>query len=90
MSEISDKATFQLAVMRTELSNAATMLSHTQAALGLMLSGLAFMKLLDSYLLFDFCGWFFIILSIGVLSRGIFLYRKTKNRIEKEKTSLYE
>lgn len=90
MSEKSDQATFHLAVMRTELSNSATLLSHTQASIALMISGLAFMKLLDSYLFFDFCGWFFIILSISTLSRGIFLYRKTKKRIENEKAFIGE
>lgn len=85
MSEKTERATFHLAVMRTELSNSATLLSHTQASIALMISGLAFMKLLDSYLVFDLCGWFFIALSIGVLSRGVFLYRKTRNRIENEK-----
>lgn len=90
MSEKSDKATFQLAVMRTELSNSATLLSHTQASIALMISGLAFMKLLDSYLVFDLCGWFFIILAIGTLSRGILLYRKTKKRIENEKALIIE
>lgn len=90
MSEKSDQATFRLAVMRTELSNSATLLSHTQASIALMISGLAFMKLLDSYLVFDLCGWFFIVLSISTLFRGILLYRKTKKRIKNEKVLIIE
>lgn len=88
MVKNTEDATFQLAVMRTELSNSRTLLSHTQAAIGLMISGVAFMKLLDSFLLFDLCGWFFLLLSAGTISRGIYLYRKTKNQIAIEKTVL--
>jgi uncharacterized membrane protein YidH (DUF202 family) len=86
VSEKSDSATFQLAVLRTELSNSATLLSHTQASIGLMVSALAFMKLFDSYLIFDLCGWIFIILATGVFTRGVLLYRKTKTQIEEEKS----
>lgn len=85
MSDQSDNATLQLAILRTELSNSTTFLSHTQAAIGLMVSALAFMKLFDSYLIFDLCGWIFIILATGVFTRGVLLYRKTKLQIEEEK-----
>ena len=90
MSDKSDSATFQLAVLRTELSNSATFLSHTQAAIGLMISALGFMKLFDSYLIFDLCGWFFIILAGAVFTRGLLLYRKTGSLIEQEKVLVNE
>ena len=49
-SEKGDSATFPMSVLRTELSNSATLLSHTQASIGSMVSALAFMKLFASAL----------------------------------------
>ncbi len=82
-----DTATFQLAVLRTELSNSTTLLSHTQASIALMLSGLAFLKLFDLFI-FDLCGLFFLLSAIGVFVRGVFLYRRTKKAIEGEREQI--
>ncbi len=76
----------QLAVLRTKLSNTRTLLSHVKASIGLVISALGFMKLFDSYLFFDLCGWTFIALAILVLIRGIILYRQTKDVLENEAT----
>lgn len=82
-----DTATFQLAVLRTELSNSTTLLSHTQASIALMLSGFGFLKLFDLFI-FDLCGLFFLLSSIGVFARGVFLYRRTKKAIEGERNQI--
>ena len=70
-----------LSILRTNLSNTRTMLSHTKASIGLVISALGFMKLFDSYLIFDICGWTFIALAIFVFLRGLYVYRNTKEVI---------
>jgi uncharacterized membrane protein YidH (DUF202 family) len=72
----------ELSLIRTKLSNTRTLLSHTKAAIGLIISSLAFIKLFDSYLIFDICGWTFMGLAILVMIRGFFVYRKTKSAID--------
>lgn len=84
MPDKGDAATFHLAVLRTELANSSTLMSHIRAAIGLLITAVGFMKLLDSYLIFDLCGWLFIFMAVGVSIRGIFLYRKTRSKIENE------
>ncbi len=76
-----DSKDSQLAILRTELANTRTMLSHTTASIGLLISGIAFMKLFDSYVILDICGWSFIFAALTVFLRGIVLYRKTKRII---------
>ncbi len=90
MSGKSDAATFHLAVLRTELANSSTLMSHFRASIGLLISAFGFMKLFDSYLIFDLCGWFFIIMAIAVTIRGILLYRKTRSKIVAEGSWLGE
>lgn len=87
MSNKSSLGAFHLAVMRTQLSNSRTMLSHIHASIGLLLSGLGFLKFFEPSIVFGFCGWFFIFLSIGVLFRGILLYRRTRLLIKTEENS---
>ena len=60
----------ELSLVRTELSNTRTLLAHTKAAIGLVISALAFLKFLDPYWIFDICGWTFIGLAIFVMIRG--------------------
>lgn len=85
MSEEREKATFDLAVVRTELSNSRTLLSYAQASITLLLTGIALMKLFDYSLALYLCCWLLIALAVAVIARGIFLYRKTKTLIEKQK-----
>jgi uncharacterized membrane protein YidH (DUF202 family) len=84
MPEKGDAATFHLAVLRTELANSSTLMSHIRASIGLLITAVGFMKLLDSYLIFDLCGWLFILMALAVTLRGILLYRKTRSKIENE------
>lgn len=81
MSGKGEAETFRLAVLRTELANSSTLMAHIRASIGLLISAVGFMKLFDSYLIFDLCGWFLVFLSIAVTLRGILLYRKTNARI---------
>lgn len=88
MSAERERATFELAVIRTELSNSRALLSHTMAAITLVISAIAFMKLFEYSLFLYICCWLFIIAAIAILARGIHLYRKTKLSIEKQKLSV--
>lgn len=85
MAGDNETATFHLAVLRTELANSRTLLAHIQASIALLVSAIAFMKLFDLYLIFYVCCWLLIVVAIAVICRGIFLYRKTKLWIEKQK-----
>lgn len=78
MSEKREIATFQLAVIRTELSNSRSLLSHTQASLAMLVTAIAVMKLFDLSSLLFLCCWLLILSAIVVFVRGIILYRKTK------------
>jgi len=49
------KVPSEFSLERRELSNTRTLLAHTKAAIGPVISALAFMKLFDSCLLFDIC-----------------------------------
>lgn len=86
MSVKREIATFQLAVLRTELSNSRALLSHIQASIALLISAMALMKLFDFSFILYLCCWLLIILAIAILSRGIFLYWKTKSLIENQKS----
>lgn len=88
MPDKGEAATFHLAVLRTELANSSTLMSHIRASIGLLITAVGFMKLLDSYLIFDLCGWLFIFMALGVALRGILLYQKTKSKIKGERTWL--
>lgn len=88
MPDKGEATTFHLAVLRTELANSSTLMSHIRASIGLLITAVGFMKLLDSYLIFDLCGWLFIFMALGVALRGILLYRKTKSKIKGERTWL--
>jgi len=76
---------FILAVLRTELSNTTTLLSHTQGFVGLIISAIGVSKFLDSSWIFDLCGMLFVVLAFVVLGRGLILFRNTKQMIESEK-----
>jgi uncharacterized membrane protein YidH (DUF202 family) len=78
ISAINDIANLKLAILRTELSNSRTLLAHTQASVGLLISAIAVSKLFDSSWIFDVCGMFFLLLAFVMLIRGIVLFRKTK------------
>lgn len=84
MSEKREIATFQLAVLRTELSNSRALLSYTQASIALLVSAIAFMNLFKLSQILHLGCWLLIILAIVVVARGMFLYRKTKSLIEKQ------
>lgn len=84
----SESSTFQMAILRTEMANSRTMLAHMQGAIGLMISGIGFMKLFESYLFFDICGWSFLALAVAVLARGTTLYIRTKMEIAEERKAL--
>lgn len=64
------------------------MLSHTQAFVGLLISGIGVSKFLDSSWIFDVCGMLFAVAAFAVLFRGVILYRRTKLLIETEKNSV--
>lgn len=85
MSSVIETSTFELAVLRTELSNSATMLAHTQGFVGLLISAIAVSKYLESSWVFDVCGIVFVVLAFVVLARGAFLFRKTSRAIESKK-----
>lgn len=85
MSAERERATLELAVIRTELANSRTFMSYTLAAITLLVSGIAFMKLFEYSLFLYICCWLFIIAAVGLFTRGVFLYRKTKRLIEKQK-----
>ena len=86
MSEKREIATFQLAVLRTELSNSRTLLSYTQASIALLVSAIAFMNLFNLSQILHLGCWLLIILAVVVVARGIFLYRKAKSLIENQKS----
>ena len=88
MSAERERATFELAVIRTELSNSRALLSHMMAAITLLVSAIAFMKLFEYSLFLYICCWLFIIAAVTLITRGIYLYRKTNRRIEKQKGSV--
>ncbi|MBK9214691.1 MAG: DUF202 domain-containing protein [Chloracidobacterium sp.] len=88
MSEKLEIATFQLAVLRTELSNSRTLLSYTQASIALLVSAIAFMNLFNLSQILHLGCWLLIILAVVVVARGIFLYRKAKSLIENQRTSV--
>jgi|CXWL01.1.fsa_nt_gi membrane protein CcdC involved in cytochrome C biogenesis len=81
-----ESSTFELALVRTELSNSSTLLAHTQAFVGLLISAIAVSKYLGSSWVFDLCGILFVILAFAVLARGAFLFRKTSRLIESKKS----
>ncbi len=83
-----ESSTFELALVRTELSNSSTLLAHTQAFVGLLISAIAVSKYLESSWIFDLCGFFFVLLAFGVLIRGIVLFRRTSRMIESRKLFL--
>ncbi|HBR57097.1 MAG TPA: hypothetical protein DEA22_06465, partial [Blastocatellia bacterium] len=84
MKEQSDSAQFHLSLIRTELSNSRTMLAHTQAFVGLLISAIGVSKFLDSSWVFDVCGMIFVVIAFAVLFRGALLYRQTKELINRE------
>ncbi len=86
MSEKREIATFQLAVLRTELSNSRALLSYMQASIALLVSAIAFMNLFNLSQILHLGCWLLIILATLVVARGIFLYRKTKSLIEDQKS----
>lgn len=88
MIEKSDSAQFHLSLIRTELSNSRTMLAHTQAFVGLLISGIGVSKFLDSSWIFDVCGMIFALIAFAVLFRGVILYRRTSSLIQMEKDSV--
>ena len=88
MSDTIESATFELAVLRTELSNSATMLAHTQGFVGLLISAIAVSKYLESSWVFDVCGIVFVVLAFAVLARGVFLFRQTTRVIGSKKRLL--
>lgn len=75
---MSDETNMEMSILRTNLSNTRTMLSHTKASIGLVISALGFMKLFDSYLIFDLCGWVFIFWPWLFLSRESYISVKQK------------
>lgn len=85
MSEKREIATFQLAILRTELSNSRALLSYAQASIALLVSAIAFMNLFNLSEILHLGCWLLIILAIVVVARGIFLYRKTRSLIEDQK-----
>lgn len=82
-----ETSTFELAIIRTELSNSSTLLAHTQGSVGLLISAIAVSKYLESSWIFDLCGIFFVVLAIAVLVRGLSLFRRTTNLIASRKGS---
>jgi uncharacterized membrane protein YidH (DUF202 family) len=85
MKTVVEESTFHLAVVRTEIANATTMLSHVQGSVALLISAIGVAKFLDSFWLSDLCGIGLVVASVTVLIRGIRLYHRTKNKIENEK-----
>ncbi len=90
MSETRELATFQLAVLRTELSNSRALLSYTQASIALLVSAIAFMNLFDLSQILHLLCWLVIILAIIVFARGIFRYRRTRALIEHHRSLVNE
>lgn len=89
MSEISEASVYHLAVLRTELSNSSTLLAHMQGSIALLLSAVGVAKFLDSYWLFDLCGFGLTGLAFFVFVRGIRLFRRTRMTIEEEKANVF-
>lgn len=85
MSDVSEESVFQLAVLRTELSNSSTLLAHMQGSMALLISAIGVAKFLDSFWLFDLCGVGLTGMSFFVFLRGILLFRRTNVRIRDEK-----
>lgn len=88
MSDVSEASVYQLAVLRTELSNSSTLLAHMQGAVALLISAIGVAKFLDSFWLFDLCGIGLTGMSFFVFFRGVRLFRRTRLMIEAEKASV--
>ncbi len=89
MSDVSEASVYQLAVLRTELSNSSTLLAHMQGAVAFLISAIGVAKFLDSFWLFDLCGFGLTGLAFFVFLRGIRLFRRTRSTIEEEKANVH-
>lgn len=80
-----ESSTYELAVLRTELSNSSTLLAHAQGFVAFVISAIGLTKFLDPFWFYDLCSGGLLALGVAVLVRGIVTYKRTTSKIRREK-----